>query len=212
MRVSRAARLASHGPLQRVFEIRRREVGRMELEPPQALENRALQKFPTDLWAWPTDAEVEQWAYRGTGRAGLDDLETALADYLKRPWLQHDAIDISAINALIIAEMAERFLDVKTGAALGKANWSFIFSGGNIFAETGLAFAGKIFGFLAAWVLVPALAIGLLVQGHEMGAIITIGIWAFYAVYPDHDPGSVARAQVQGKDSDNGRRPSHCYR
>ena len=136
----------------------------MELEPPQALENRALQKFPTDLWAWPTDAEVEQWAYRGTGRAGLDDLETALADYLKRPWLQHDAIDISAINALIIAEMAERFLDVKTGAALGKANWSFIFSGGNIFAETGLAFAGKIFGFLAAWVLVPALAIGLLVQ------------------------------------------------
>lgn len=84
---------------------------------------------------------------------------------------------------LIIAEMAERFLDVKTGAALGKANWSFIFSGGNIFAETGLAFAGKIFGFLAAWVLVPALAIGLLVQGHEMGAIITIGIWAIYVVY-----------------------------
>jgi hypothetical protein len=223
----------------------------MELEPPQALENRALQQFPTDqrgggesqqilrswfarlrkqvdpdtaqygrqicdavrvlegiregvtglfwldeivgnrkeraarfdLWAWPTDAEVEQWAYRGTGRAGLDDLETALADYLKRPWLQHDAIDISAINALIIAEIAERFLDVKTGAALGKVNRSFIFSGGNVFAETGLAFAGMIFGFLAAWVLVPALAIGLLVQGHEMGAIITIGIWAFYVVY-----------------------------
>jgi hypothetical protein len=48
MRVSSAARLASRGPLQRVFEIRRREVGRMELEPPQALENRALQKFRTD--------------------------------------------------------------------------------------------------------------------------------------------------------------------
>ena len=29
----------------------------------------------------------------------------------------------------------------------------------------------------------PALAIGLLVQGHEMGAIITIGIWAIYVVY-----------------------------
>jgi hypothetical protein len=55
-----------------------------------------------NLWAWPSDAEVEDWAYRGTGRAGLDDLDNALADYLKRPWLQHDAIDISAINALLV--------------------------------------------------------------------------------------------------------------
>jgi len=136
-----------------------------------------------DIWAWPTEAQVEEWAFRGTGRAGLDDLDNALAVYVKRPWLQNDAIDASAINALLVTELAELVLDVKTGAAIGKPNWSFVLSGGNQFAQLGLALVGRIVGFFAAWVMLPAFAIGQHFYGRETEAIIAGSIWGLYVVY-----------------------------
>jgi hypothetical protein len=126
-----------------------------------------------NLWAWPSDAEVEEWAYRGTGRAGFNDLDNALADYLKRPWLQHDAIDISAINACLVTELAE----------LALPHWSFIFVGRNVLAQAGLALIGRLIGFLAAWIMLPALAVGLLVRSHETEAIVVFMIWGLYIAY-----------------------------
>jgi len=136
-----------------------------------------------ELWAWPTVAKIEEWANRGTGRAGLDDLDKALADYLKRPWLQHDAIDVSAINALLVTELAELVEDVKSGAALGKPNWSYALSCGNVFAQIGIALAGKLIGFLGAWIIPPGLAVGFLVYSHETAAIVTIIFWGLYVLY-----------------------------
>jgi hypothetical protein len=137
------------------------------------------------LWAWPSDAALQErpkgWFQESP--ASSDDLDEALAEYLKRPWLQHDAIDASAINALLFTELAVFVEQVKTGAALGKPNWSYIFSGGNMFAQLGLVLGGKIIGFLAAWIMLPAIAAGLFVYDHQTGAAVTISLWGVYVLY-----------------------------
>jgi hypothetical protein len=72
---------------------------------------------------------------------------------------------------------------VKTGAALGKPNWSYIFSGGNMLAQLGLVLGGKIIGFVAAWIMLPAIAVGLFVYGHQTGAAAVISLWGAYVLY-----------------------------
>ena len=101
------------------------------------------------MWAWPTQTQIEEWAYRGTGRAGLHDLEQALAAYLKRPWLQSDAIDVSSINALLVTELAEVHLAIRNGAAFGKPNWGFVLGGSNVFVQMVVGLVVSLLGFLA---------------------------------------------------------------
>jgi hypothetical protein len=137
------------------------------------------------LWAWPSDAALQErpkdW-YRESPTS-IDYLDNPLADYLKRPWLQHDVIDASAINALLFTELAVFVEQLKIGTALGKPNWSYIFSGGNMFAQVGLHLGGKIIGFLVAWIMLPAIAVGLLVYGHQTGAATAISLWGLYVLY-----------------------------
>jgi hypothetical protein len=80
-------------------------------------------------------------------------------------------------------ELSELISDILTGTALGRPNWSFILSGGNMFAQFCLAIAGKIIGFFAAWIMLPAISIGLFAHGNYTGAIIAIGFWGLYVVY-----------------------------
>ena len=137
------------------------------------------------LWAWPSETtlQVRPTDWIGESPTSVDDLDTALAEYLKRPWLQHDLIDASAINALLFSEVSAFLEQVKSGAALGRPNWSYIFSGGNVFKQMGLALAGKTIAFLLAWVLLPAVAIILFVYGYQTNSIIVIGLWGIYVFY-----------------------------
>lgn len=140
---------------------------------------------PDQLWAWPGEDALKQrpgsWYDRSP--AAIDQLDHALAEYLKRPWLQHNTIDISAINALLFTDLAVTIDDVKTGVMFGSPNWSYILSGGNMFAQLGLMLVGRVIGFLAAWVLLPAVAVALHSFGYEVGALITIGVWGLYVLY-----------------------------
>ncbi len=137
------------------------------------------------LWAWPGENTLAEPPsnWRGNSPANVVDLDYALVGYLKRPWLQIDTIDTSVINALLFSELAEYVEGVKTGALFGWPNFSYILSGGNIFAQFGLALAGRVIGFLAAWVIMPAVAAGLLAYGYETGAAFAIGLWGLYVLY-----------------------------
>ncbi|NGO51563.1 hypothetical protein [Allomesorhizobium camelthorni] len=138
------------------------------------------------LWVWPSDEDIrhppKNWiGDRSPVRSDL--LDKALAKYLKRPWLQHDIIDGSVINALLFTELAEVSEQVRVGAATGTPNWSYILSDGNELAQLGWAIALPIVGFLARWVLLPAVSIGLLIYRFQTAAIVVIGLWALYVLY-----------------------------
>lgn len=137
------------------------------------------------LWVWPFEQAVRNPPKHWIGRSPVivDSLDEALAKYLKRPWLQHDIIDASVINALLFTELAEFAEQVRIGTATGTPNWSYIFSDGNELAQLGWAIALPIVGFLARWVTLPAIAIGLIVFGFQTSAIVVFGLWALYILY-----------------------------
>lgn len=136
-----------------------------------------------NLWAWPGEKQLHHWARRGTGSAVLSEVEQAIDAYLSRPWLQHDAIDASAINALMVPKLAEVIFSVNSGAALGEPNWSYILSGGNQLAQMGLHWAGCVVGFVARWIVLPVLAAVLLLNGYEVLAAVAAISWGIYVTY-----------------------------
>ncbi|MBB6465576.1 hypothetical protein HNQ96_001434 [Aminobacter lissarensis] len=150
-----------------------------------AIDDSEKKYAPGTLWAWPSQEALQRppsnWHDRSP--ANMDSLDRALVGYLQCPWLQHNLVDVSAINAFIFTELAIALEDVRTGAALGVPNLSYIFSGGNVFAQLGLAVCGRIVGFLLRWVMLPAIALGLLAYNYETGALVTIGLWALYLLY-----------------------------
>jgi hypothetical protein len=75
--------------------------------------------------------------------------------------------------------------DQKCAVPLGLAlrRRCYIFSGGNMFAQLGLVLGGKIIGFLAAWIMLPAISAGLFVYDHQTGAAVTISLWGVYILY-----------------------------
>ena len=153
--------------------------------------------MPQTLWAWPSDDALQktpdEWLEKSP--ADLDQLDSAVAEYLKRPWLRHDTIDVSVINALIFTELAIFVEDMKTGRALGKPNWSYIFSGGNLFAQIGLSLMLPILGFFTAWIMWPAISAGFFAYGYETAALVTISVWALYVLPHYHSPVAVPRPQ-----------------
>jgi hypothetical protein len=74
-------------------------------------------RVPQTLWAWPHDSALlecpKEWLEKSP--ASLDELDSAMAEYLNRPWLRHDTIDVSVINALIFTELALYADEVRSG-------------------------------------------------------------------------------------------------
>jgi hypothetical protein len=142
-------------------------------------------RVPQTLWAWPNDNALVQspkeWMEKSPADTGLVD--HALADYLKRPWLRDDTIDLSAINALLFTDLALLNEEVKSGRPFGKINWSYFFSGGNPLKQMGLSLLGRVIGFLMAWAMLPAISVALAAYGYPTAAAWVIGIWALYVLY-----------------------------
>lgn len=133
------------------------------------------------LWAWPTDTEllIRPKAWNGTSPADADKLADALSDYIERPWLQHNLIDGAAINALLFSALAYwRELHLMMVSGL-----SFMLSGGNQLRMLWITPVLRVAGFLARWIMLPALAMGLAAAGYEKGANIAIGLWIVYLLY-----------------------------
>ena len=142
--------------------------------------------MPRTLWAWPDDGALIECPKEWCGEkspADLDDLDKAMAEYLNRPWMRHDTIDVSVINALIFTELALYAEEVKSGRPFGMINWSNFFSGGNPLKQLGFSLVGRLIRFLMAWVMLPAIALALVAYGYETAAGVTISIWALYVLY-----------------------------
>jgi hypothetical protein len=117
--------------------------------------------------------------WNGTSPTDVDKLTDALADYIERPWLQHNLIDCAAINALLFSALAYwRELHLMMVSGL-----SFMLSGGNQLRMLWITPALRIAGFLMRWIMLPALAMGLGAAGYEKGAGIAIGLWIIYLLY-----------------------------
>ena len=117
-------------------------------------------RYGSRLWAWPTSDALrnppKNWLHRSPIESNT--LDEALSKYLKRPWLQHDIIDSSVINALLFTALAEFSEEIRLGVAIGRPNWSYILSDGNKWAELALVVTLSIVGFFSKWVLLPSVA------------------------------------------------------
>jgi hypothetical protein len=58
------------------------------------------------MYAWPNPVTVMNSGYNGTNPNAYERLIDALANYLRYPWLRHDAIDASAVSAILLAELS----------------------------------------------------------------------------------------------------------
>jgi len=133
------------------------------------------------LWRWPSENAAltppePSWF-------SVEHLDSALSGYLKRPWLQHNAIDLSAMNALLFTELSAFAEQVRVGAIFGATNWSYLFSGGSVLKQLGLAIFGQITKFIAAWIMLPVVAITFMAYGQETSAFIAVGLWTVYVLY-----------------------------
>jgi hypothetical protein len=137
------------------------------------------------LWAWPTDQALHNPPPGWLGRSptDLDILDLALAEYIKRPDLQHNAIDISAINAVLFTALTEHFEAVRAGTIFGQPNWSYVFSGGNVLAQALLAAVFPLISFLLSWVMLPAIGVWALVNGHDKTAFVALGMFGLSVLY-----------------------------
>ena len=142
-------------------------------------------RAPQTLWAWPDDGALiecpKEWLEKSP--ASLDELDSAMAEYLKRPWMRHDIIDVSVINALLFTELAMYADEVRSGRPFGMINWSYLFSGGNPLKQLGFSLLGRLLRFLMAWVMLPAIAVAFLAYGYQTAALVTFSIWGLYVLY-----------------------------
>jgi hypothetical protein len=141
---------------------------------------------PPRIWAWPKELArgetPSDWA--GKDQASyIEELDAALAEYIRHVWLQHDVIDASAINALLFTELADGIENSRRGTIFGSPNWSYLFSGRSIITQVLLARVGSVFGFLGRWVVVPLLTVAFGQAGYPGLAMFALGGWLLYIAY-----------------------------
>ncbi len=52
-----------------------------------------------------------------------------IADYLARPWMQHNEIDWILLDSLVYSEMRNYYEGIISGEVLSKTNWAYVFAG-----------------------------------------------------------------------------------
>jgi hypothetical protein len=133
------------------------------------------------IWSWPDNP-----LYSGGAAASRDNsnaLERPLAEYLNRPWLQHNLIDASAINALLFEKLAYLSYQMRSGELTGIPNWGAVLGGGNLLAEMVLNLVLPPIRFFLRWLMLPLVAWALISFGYERPAIVTIAIWSLYLLF-----------------------------
>jgi hypothetical protein len=104
----------------------------------------------------------------------------AAAKYLSNPWLQNDQIDWTFIDALMYAEISAYRESIVSGRALGKINWAYTFSGGNIKKVLLLQWAKLAASVVLRYVLPVSLIAVLYFRQHENEAFIVGAVYAAY--------------------------------
>lgn len=110
-------------------------------------------------------------------RVGL--LEAA-ATYLANPWLQHDQIDWIFVDSLIFAEISDYRESILTGQALGRINWSYIFTGGDIEKTYWFQLKKALSFFTLQYIAPPAIIFVLYYFQYEATSLIAGAVYAVY--------------------------------
>jgi hypothetical protein len=109
-----------------------------------------------------------------------ESLLEAAASYLANPSLQHDQIDWIFIDSLIFAEISAYRESILSGQALGKTNWGYVFSGGDVEKIYWFQLK-KAFGFFALrYIVPPAVIFALYYFQYEAASAITGVVYAAY--------------------------------
>ncbi len=102
------------------------------------------------------------------------------ATYLANPWLQHDQIDWVFIDVLIFCEASAYSQSIMSGSALGKVNWIWAWSDGDI-EKYGLFHLGKGLGMFALRYIIPPVIVFILFYLNRESTALKTGI--AYAIY-----------------------------
>jgi hypothetical protein len=137
------------------------------------------------LWrspgTWQMDHQPANW--ESVSPVDRYRLTEALAEYLKRDWLQHNLIDSAAINALLFDEIARAKDTIRSGTLVGKWNWAYILAGNHKEKLLLWTVALMIGAFVARWVIPAVVVVGLIRGEYFMAAQIVGVVWALYAAY-----------------------------
>lgn len=145
------------------------------------------------LWSVPWDFDLlnrpDEW--RQPSPINRPDLESAVAEYLKKGWLQINIIDWTVINALLFDETVGMIDGIRSGRLFGKLRWPYYLARDDTIlarsdnqklwlAEIKLA----LLAFISRWILPPAVISGLLYYTEYPGsAIAVVGLWSLYLLY-----------------------------
>ena len=114
-------------------------------------------------------------------------LADALTDYIQRVWLQHFVIDGAAINAFLFSALASS-MDLYRLGAFGPTDWSYALRSFGFRWHpfwnkiAGVSLSVIVFPFLK-WIMLPAIAAGLMSAGYVTAAGVTIGLWIIFMLY-----------------------------
>ena len=124
------------------------------------------------IWAWPTERELmfapKEWRAR-TSPVDSRRLADALSDYIQRIWLQHNIIDGAAINAFLFSALASA-MDLYRRGAFGPTDWAHVLREYGVewrpfWNQLASVFLGWIFVPFTKWIMLPAIAVGLMFAG-----------------------------------------------
>lgn len=104
----------------------------------------------------------------------------AAAEYLANSWLQHDQIDWILIDSLIFAEISAHRESIFTGQALGKTNWAYIFTAGDIEKTYWVQFKKALGFFALRYIAPPAIIFVLYYLQYETASLIAGAVYAVY--------------------------------
>lgn len=137
------------------------------------------------LWLAPGSFQIlhkpSNWL--GVSPVNEQSLDEAIAEYLKRPWLQHNLIDWAAIGGAMFNSWAHRRLDVISGLAFGEIDWAALFSGGEQTRMIIWKCVLVVVAFLARWFLPPLVIGALIYTQYQLAAKVIGGAWALYIIY-----------------------------
>jgi len=130
------------------------------------------------FWEYPNISSDLDSPERWSGVSPVDPvlLDTATAEYLKRPWMQLNNIDLFILRGFIFNEVAHYADGIKSGAMEGRIDFAYLLSGGKLDKTLiyKLLFAGV--KFTIQWILLPVLAAIFYYFGYE-----TITLWILIA-------------------------------
>jgi len=152
--------------------------------------NRTLYDAVQDeIWAWPNDKDllwppIDKWRHEHSP-ADVKQLTSALAEYVERPWLQHNIIDGAAINAFLFDALSSATHLYRMGA-FGRADWAHMlrFMGWHpVLSQISGLFLSLIFFPFLKWIMFPGISAILLLQGYNTAAEVVCGVWIAFVLY-----------------------------